>query len=239
MSSISTNSMSPTKENEGFNSILFLSPDKYILGNINLNNETPNSTPNKLSFEKEYDKYNMNVSPSENLQIENFLLHDFLLCLDQSSPAKPIEIINEKDQKFFYSNEANYLIECYQDKKLRDIQIKNQNNNINCNFGKKLNFEGCEIQKNKFDLSNFQQKMNEPLKNIGFKNDYKKNKKSKKNIKLKKEKKYFEREGDWCCYKCKNMNFTFRNYCNRCNYSKENSEIDYEQARKNMLSLIK
>ena len=230
MSSISTNSMSPIKENEGFNSMLFLSPNKYILDEYNSNNN--NATPNKTLFENDYDKYNMNLSPSENLQIENFLSHDFLLRLDQCSPAKPAEIIKEKN--FLFSNETNYLIECYQDKKLRDIQIKNQSN---CGFGKKLNFNYYNIHNNKFDLSEFQQKMNVPLKNNGFKYDYKKNKKSKN--KTKKEKKYFEREGDWCCYKCKNMNFTFRNYCNRCNYSKENSENDYEKVRRNMLSLIK
>ena len=232
MSSISTNSMSPIKENEGFNSMLFLSPNKYILDEYNSNNDI--TTPNKPLFENDFDKYNMNLSPSENLQIENFLSHDFLLRLDQCSPAKPVEIIKEKN--FPFSNETNYLIECYQDKKLRDIHIKNQSNNINCGFRKKLDFDYCNIQNNKFDLSEFQQKIN--LKNNGFKYDYKKNKKSK-NLKIKKEKKYFEREGDWCCYKCKNMNFTFRNYCNRCNYSKEYSENDYENARRNMLSLIK
>jgi len=225
--------MSPIKENEGFNSMLFLSPNKYILDEYNSNIDI--STPNKSLFENDFDKYNMNLSPSENLQIENFLSRDFLLRLDQCSPAKPDEIIKEKN--FLFSNETNYLIECYQDKKLRDIQIKNQNN-INCGFRKKLDFDHYNIQNNKFDLSKFQQKINVPLKNNGFKYDYKKNKKSK-DLKNKKEKKYFEREGDWCCYKCKNMNFTFRNYCNRCNYSKENSENDYENARRNMLSLIK
>ena len=234
MSSISTKSMSPIKENEGFNSMLFLSPNKHTLDEYNLNNEI--TTPNKSLFENDFDKYNMNLSPSENLQIENFLSHDFLLRLDQCSPAKPIEIIKEKNVLF--SNETNYLIECYQDKNLRDIQIKNNNNNINCAFGKKIDFDHCDIQKNKFDLSEFKQKISVPFKNTGFKYDFKKNKKLKKNPKTK-EKKYFEREGDWCCYKCKNMNFTFRNYCNRCNYSKENSENDYEKVRRNMLSLIK
>lgn len=33
-----------------------------------------------------------------------------------------------------------------------------------------------------------------------------------------------ERAGDWNCLKCKNLNFSFRNKCNRCEYSKEENE---------------
>lgn len=33
-----------------------------------------------------------------------------------------------------------------------------------------------------------------------------------------------ERNGDWDCYKCKNLNFSFRKRCNRCNTTKEESD---------------
>ena len=40
-----------------------------------------------------------------------------------------------------------------------------------------------------------------------------------------KGKKYFEvREGDWRCSQCNNLNFSFRNKCNRCNLPKELSQ---------------
>ena len=47
--------------------------------------------------------------------------------------------------------------------------------------------------------------------------------------KKKKEKKkrrinFVKREGDWICYKCKNLNFAFRRLCNKCKLPKEESE---------------
>ena len=36
-------------------------------------------------------------------------------------------------------------------------------------------------------------------------------------------KKSFERDGDWVCQRCKNLNFSFRNACNKCNLSHDAS----------------
>lgn len=38
-----------------------------------------------------------------------------------------------------------------------------------------------------------------------------------------KKRKYVEREGDWICSKCNNLNFSFRDICNRCKISKNES----------------
>jgi len=32
---------------------------------------------------------------------------------------------------------------------------------------------------------------------------------------------FVERQGDWACMKCKNLNFSFRIICNRCKLSKQ------------------
>ena len=37
----------------------------------------------------------------------------------------------------------------------------------------------------------------------------------------KKQKPFMERTGDWICKKCKNLNFSFRQECNRCKLPKK------------------
>ena len=42
--------------------------------------------------------------------------------------------------------------------------------------------------------------------------------------KKKTKRKFMERKGDWRCSKCNNINFSFRNQCNKCKISKEDSQ---------------
>ena len=41
------------------------------------------------------------------------------------------------------------------------------------------------------------------------------------NIQKKKSRPFTERAGDWICKNCKNLNFAFRNECNRCKMPKK------------------
>ena len=61
------------------------------------------------------------------------------------------------------------------------------------------------------------------------KNNYKDkgDKGNKKNNKNKKP--FIERPGDWICYNCQNLNFAFRNNCNRCHLSKEENKKNLEK----------
>jgi hypothetical protein len=50
----------------------------------------------------------------------------------------------------------------------------------------------------------------------------------------KRKRPFMEREGDWMCVNCNNLNFSFRISCNRCHISKQNSEktnIDSNQSQ--------
>jgi len=53
------------------------------------------------------------------------------------------------------------------------------------------------------------------------------------NNKLKKP--FLERPGDWVCIKCKNLNFAFRNSCNRCHTLKTESNLLFEQYLRKVL----
>ena len=47
----------------------------------------------------------------------------------------------------------------------------------------------------------------------------------------KKQKPFMERTGDWICKKCKNLNFAFRQECNRCKFPKK-EEYENENNEK-------
>lgn len=55
--------------------------------------------------------------------------------------------------------------------------------------------------------------------------------------KKKKRPEFVEREGDWSCYRCKNINFSFRGKCNKCQLSKEESEKQYTEVGEALLKL--
>lgn len=55
----------------------------------------------------------------------------------------------------------------------------------------------------------------------------------------KKKKPFQERAGDWVCIKCKNLNFSFRSSCNRCQLPKMESQKLFEEYMKNLMNHIK
>ena len=60
----------------------------------------------------------------------------------------------------------------------------------------------------------------------------------KKKDKIKNKRMFKEREGDWVCYYCKNLNFSFRDYCNRCNAFKNDSEEKHDIHMESVLQII-
>lgn len=55
----------------------------------------------------------------------------------------------------------------------------------------------------------------------------------------KKKKPFVERAGDWACIKCKNMNFSFRMVCNRCQLSRIESDLLFNQYMSKLTSYMK
>lgn len=74
------------------------------------------------------------------------------------------------------------------------------------------------------ELMNIINNVNSPIhKEINIDNDNIYKHKKKKEIKRKKV--FKERIGDWICFNCNNLNFSFRTLCNRCKISKNESDI--------------
>ena len=70
-----------------------------------------------------------------------------------------------------------------------------------------------------------------PIINNSLKND--KNKKREK----KKNNNFVKRDGDWTCFKCKNLNFAFRKICNKCKLPKEESEKNFFDVGQELMKL--
>lgn len=111
---------------------------------------------------------------------------------------------------------------------------------INCKpFIPKSKYRQSEITNNQYNNKHHIYFYNDDNNNISFNKKEKQyfNKDKKKNNK-KKKKEFVQRKNDWFCYRCKNINFGFREKCNKCHLKKEESEKKYIEAGKKLLKLV-
>ena len=127
------------------------------------------------------------------------------------------------------NNNKNVEIENYiQNQNMNNANNYNYQNNFNYNYPINnnvyyQNFNNPKIfipTKLRNNEQNNKQNNNKKEPQNNGKNKFDNGKKNKQ-----KNKKYFEvREGDWRCSQCNNLNFSFRNKCNRCGLAKELSQ---------------
>ena len=215
----------PMKKKKGFNTFLYISTPKFDLDTLNQEEETDDTSSFSNSPKNNIiENVNQNVSSSEKKKDEFFLTSELLLRLDQCSPVKPFNNLykDKKDEPF--KIETNYLLEFYHDKKNEENNCFTYLNFKNNNFIRKINFSEKENSNSNLvnNAVNVTKKFNEMcLNREDMQNFVLKNSNVKKN-KIKKRKiNFLERDGDWKCFKCKNINFAFRKTCNRCNFLKE------------------
>lgn len=131
--------------------------------------------------------------------------------------------INYVIRPFAYSNvpnQQNQTNQPYYEMEIENLNYQTQTPNLSSSSADSSNlfFNGNYSpmnQKNSF--GGFNQNQNQ---NLNFQ------RKSSGNILPKKPKKFVEREGDWICKSCKNLNFSFRKMCNRCGAQKgEDSQV--------------
>lgn len=149
---------------------------------------------------------------------------------------------NKYNKKFPSSKENNNEHE-------HEKENKSNDNNNNNNNTPEIN--SCEHkeeikQKRQQDNNNNNHKVNNNQNDINnpSKNETTHNKFSSKNshqynfshnnnehFKRKLNRPFTEREGDWICFKCKNLNFAFRTICNRCHEAKNKNGGQTRQFR--------
>ena len=224
---------------------LEVSPNIPNLSNEIQNNEQSNidNDPNNL--------YGFSLYPQNSSDIKNNSNNDNINYIPESN-FNPNNNLNQRN------NPNNIINNNFQN-------IYNNNINFN-NYNYNINYQGMPNNNliNAFNnnppmfipkqLRNRDYKQNNNIiineKNMKFNNNEKMNSKNKfdngkknmqNNKKEGKVKKPFEmRIGDWTCSKCSNLNFSFRNKCNRCGIPKELSEMinnnlmNQEMMKKNM-----
>ena len=215
---------------------IFLQDDEIII----------NSNPNLNSFEEESSSTSShnNVSSINN---EDKYIPLNLLDLSPLKDSLPQEVIAPKNSEKDKNGQISSIIKPDMEK-----YISEKEENINLNISSSL------ILSNSLNLSSEpftpkykivpyilpnnpsyflynHNKFNIPNNNNNNiqKKDYINNGKKKK----KKNKTFVEREGDWSCYRCKNLNFSFRDICNKCQMSKDESEKKFIEVGEELLKL--
>ena len=177
--------------------------------NFNLNNLSPQSKLNPLLNDVNFNVPNIQKS-FLNINKDTFLIN------------KEIYYFQKRDKSRFLTNEE---------------ENNDKNNSIK-------NCISEENDENKSTSSDDSQKKNDLIKkniinNKNLNNENEKNiKKNKKEKKIRFFKGFKERNGDWTCFYCKNLNFTFRKECNRCHRPKYVSDQGHENYFNSILNEI-
>ena len=215
----------------------------------NLNSDLQNNKSEKTDPENDPNNlFGFSLYPSSPQDIDNNYrnLNNNNMNYMQESNFYPNKNYNQGD------NQNNIYTNNFQNVYNNNINFNNYNYNIN--FPEMQNNNNINIALNnnppifvpkQLRNNDYIQKnnviMNEKIDNFNFNNDklnqknkFDNNKRNMQNSKKEgKMKKHFEvRVGDWTCSKCANLNFSFRNKCNRCGIPKELSEKIHSELLK-------
>jgi len=203
------------------------------LKNTNLQN-SQNQIMNKNSSDKK-------ISGIENLSGANNQANNqnaFISAFEKSSENKlntPISPSKDLMTSSFYTSITQSSENLGRISGLNaDTKSNNENLNNFSNFGNLNNLANLNFNSNLNNMNNLNamNNMNLPMQQQTVENLANQDNK-------KKKKPFVERVGDWVCIKCKNLNFSFRVVCNRCQLTKAESDKLFEQYMKNLMNYVK
>ena len=221
-----------------FNSMLFFpSPESNNKANIItpfslcIPTEKPEPSSSNSSTPIPTEKTNFNDSP-----LRNCLTQELMKTIEECSPNDNTKT-NPVKKKCL--NVSSFGKECQQPRAFNSNQTKAHQLQ---NWNYQLNYIDYSMSKIYPKSILFPRNKEDELK----KKKNKKIKKTQKKVvinssvisKKEKKKKIEERDGDWNCYKCKNLNFAFRTRCNRCNTDKKETDKYFEMRAQNILKML-
>ena len=206
---------------EFFNKIYTFDKDKTPTKVFNNNN---NFKISKNIFESNSALYNSNNNNSNlcftsgrNLYFNNKDIIDQNQNIENKINEFNYELnfVNYSFNNILTKNYKNLSI--YKDCEISNFEQNNKNNKNDINLNNnKSNLFDSNINKSHFllDNNNFNNNNNNINNNFNIKSNLKDQKTNFNN------KNNEEKNGEWICSKCQNLNFYFRKFCNRCNNSK-------------------
>jgi hypothetical protein len=185
----------------------------YYANNISISNNNNNYYNHKQFFEQ-YNRMPPNIDYEPNYTMKsNNLYVDFY--------PNNLNNMNCTQQPFDYSS---FPVNNNPKDKLEFTLAPNFNNG---NFNYPKPYPNNVYREQNLQTNNFYVK---PISNLLVNNN---------NDTTKKKRQFAERQGDWVCMKCKNLNFSFRVICNRCQLPKSESEALYMEHMNNLKKLNK
>ena len=169
-----------------------------------------------------------NFHPFQNYFLPSLINNQNQNCQGLNSISNQLDILNINSETYFFN---------------RKMKSRFFNKNEVEEEEKKIDFESISTNSDSFsgksdtENNNFNKKKHDVM-------EIKQDNKKKKKICIKKGKNgkflkgFKERDGDWTCYYCKNLNFQFRNECNRCHITKAISDKGHEKYFQDVLNQI-
>ena len=216
-----------------YKNIFISDVDSSSNNNISRTNSITDNNANQNNFKFSIDLPNVSKS-----RLHEYLNNDLIESLEKISPEISRKETKKEVPNFQLSepesenNNKNQDEENEKENYINFLNAKNNNNNNNLNSLNQNNFLNNLNQfNNNLFFNNLQIDNNGIIKNNTFMNNIENNNNNNNNN----NKKIFKiREGDWNCFNCNNLNFSFRTKCNRCGMTKiismkKFNKLNYQQ----------
>ena len=204
--------------------------NQQILNEISFNKNELTNNYNQIGNNDIYNQNNFYQGNNNQQNITNNIFNNINFINTLQKPNfNSMNMINNNNFLRIFNNNNNNMNRNNNNNNQKNIEMFGKKGWI-CVYCSNFNYEGrnkCNRCKNNKSPKNiYKQNSNNEIneKNL-VKNNFSNSILHNNN----KQKQFSERLGDWICFNCKNLNFSFRKFCNRCQLSKEESNNSFIQ----------